>query len=218
MNRSLRALLLGLGVLLVPLPLTVRAVVLPLPPPPAGPYRVLVVDWGLHTAIVVQQPPGWRLGPPGAEAAPFLEVAWGDRRYYAEGQRRLDVLAAALLLPTESVLFLAPHPDPPRLQGAWRVLERQVDAPTLHRLLSGLESSLHRGTDGRRPQPLAPPQRPSLASPAHFFPARGSYLWHRNCNWWIVRHLGDAGLARPALGVLLPLQVPWRLIGFEPLR
>ena len=52
----------------------------PLPPPPPGSYTVLVVDWGLHTAIVVEQPPGWRLGPPGTETAPFVEVAWGDRR------------------------------------------------------------------------------------------------------------------------------------------
>ena len=217
MSRPRRPLLLlGLGVLLASLPRAVRALVLPLPQPPSGPYRVLVVDWGLHSALVVQQPPGWRLGPPRAEAAPFLEVAWGDRRYYAEGQRRLDVVAAALFLPTESVVFLAPHPDPPRLSGARQVLARQVDGPTLHRLLSGLEGSLRRSAAGGRPEPL-PVQALSPAG-GRFFPARGSYLWHRNCNWWIVRRLGDAGLARPAWGVLLPAQVPRRLIGFLPLR
>jgi len=209
-------LLLGLALPLAPLPLAFHAMVLPLPQPPPGPYRVLVVDWGLHTAIVVQQPAGWRLGPPGAEEAPFLEVAWGDRRFYAEGQRRPDLVAATLFLPTESVLFLAPHPDPPRLPGARQVLARQVDAPTLHRLLSGLEGSLRRSAEGGRPQPL--PVHPPASGGGRFFPARGSYLWHRNCNWWIVRRLEDAGLAGPALGVLLPLQVPWRLIGFRPLR
>ncbi|MEA5411452.1 aminotransferase class V-fold PLP-dependent enzyme, partial [Synechococcus sp. BA-120 BA3] len=89
-----------------------------LPQPPAGSYTVLVADWGHHTAIVVQQPPGWRLGPPGAEAAPFLEVGWGDRRYFHGGERSPQTLVAALFLPTDSVLFLAGHPDPPRLAAA----------------------------------------------------------------------------------------------------
>ena len=95
-----------------------------LPQPPAGSYTVLVADWGHHTAIVVQQPPGWRLGPPGAEAAPFLEVGWGDRRYFHGGERSPQTLVAALFLPTDSVLFLAGHPDPPRLAGTVAVRER----------------------------------------------------------------------------------------------
>lgn len=210
MNRRWRP----LALLLLALPLAVRAAPLPLAQPPSGSYRVLVVDWGLHTAIVVEQPPGWRLGPPGAEAAPFLELAWGDRRYYAEGQRRPDAVAATLLLPTASVLFLAAHPDPPRLRGARRVLARQVDGPTLHRLLSGLEASVRRAPSGGRADPLPQP----VAGAARFFPAEGPYLWHRNCNWWTVRRLGEAGLAGPAWGVLLPLQVTARLRGFDPWR
>jgi hypothetical protein len=51
-----------------------------LPNVPDGTYRVYVVDWGYHTAIVVPQPTGWTLGPPGKEQAPLLEYAWGDRR------------------------------------------------------------------------------------------------------------------------------------------
>jgi hypothetical protein len=182
------------------------------PLPPDGSYRVLVVDWGLHTAIVAQQPPGWRLGPPGAEAAPFLEAAWGDRRYYGEAERHPVAVAAALFLPTESVLFLAAHPDPPRLQGARRVLERRVDAPTLQALLTSLERRFRRGPEGSRAAPLPWPAGGS----ARFFPAKSTYLWNRNCNWWTVRRLGDAGLAHSAWGVLLPLQVPGRLIGFRP--
>ena len=78
-----------------------RAHLAPLPQPPPGRYTVLVADWGHHTSIVVQQPPGWRLGPPGAEAAPFLEVAWGDRRYFHARDRSPQALVAALFLPTD---------------------------------------------------------------------------------------------------------------------
>jgi hypothetical protein len=183
-----------------------------LPQPPAGSYTVLVADWGHHTAIVVQQPPGWRLGPPGAEAAPFLEVGWGDRRYFHGGERSPQTLVAALFLPTDSVLFLAGHPDPPRLAGTVAVRERQVDAPTLRALLSALEGSARRDRDGARLPPLPP--RPGQRG--RFFPARGAYLWSRNCNWWTVRRLGEAGLASDPTGVVVAPQVPGRLRGFRP--
>lgn len=183
----------------------------PLPLPPPGSYAVLVADWGLHSAIVVEQPPGWRLGPPGAEAAPFLEIAWGDRRYYAAGDRRPQAVAAALFLPTEAALFLAGHPDPPLLKGAVRVHERRVDAPTLHALLTSLERSLPRRPAGGRPDPLPLP----AGRTARFLPAHGAYLWTRNCNWWTLQRLSDAGLAAPPLGVLFSRQVPAHLQGFQ---
>jgi len=188
-----------------------RAALAPLPLPPPGRYSVLVADWGLHTAIVLEQPPGWRLGPPGAEAAPFLEVAWGDRRYYAAGDRRPHAVAATLFLPTDAVLFLAGHPDPPRLAGAARVYERQVDAPTLQALLTSLERSQRRSPGGGRPHPLPPP----AGRAARFLPALGTYLWTRNCNWWTLQRLNDAGLATPPVGVLFSRQVPAHLQGFS---
>ena len=199
-------------VALVPEP---RAALAPLPPPPPGSYAVLVADWGHHTAIVVQQPPGWRLGPPGAEAAPFLEVAWGDRRYYAAGERRPHVVAATLFRPTDSVLFLAGHPDPPRLEGATAVQVREVDGPTLQALLTALERSARRAPTGRRLTPL-PRVPPPLGHRGRFIPAHGSYLWTRNCNWWTVQRLREAGLATHPAGVVVTRQVPGRLLGFRP--
>lgn len=182
-----------------------------LPPPPPGSYTVLVADWGLHTAIVVEQPPGWSLGPPGAETAPFLEVAWGDRRYFTAADRGPGAVLTALFLPTDSVLFLAGHPDPPPLAGSVRVLERQVDGPTLQALLTSLEGSLPRDPEAGRPPPLP---GPAIAG-GRFYPALGRYHWSRNCNLWTVRRLRDAGLARHPAGVVLTLQVPPRLRGFR---
>ncbi len=189
-----------------------RAAQVRLPQPPPGSYTVLVADWGHHTSIVVQQPPGWRLGPPGAEAAPFLEVAWGDRRYFHGGERSPQAVVAALLLPTESVFFLAAHPDPPRLAGTVAVQHRQVEAITLRALLSALERSARRDRDGERLAPLPP--RPGQRG--RFFPAHAAYLWSRNCNWWTVQRLREAGLASAPTGVVVAAQVPGRLRGFRP--
>ena len=77
-----------------------------LPAVQTGEYRVLVADWGYHTAILVEQPQGWHLGPPGNERAAFLEYAWGDQRFYMESDFRPHALFATLVLPTATVMYL----------------------------------------------------------------------------------------------------------------
>jgi hypothetical protein len=185
-----------------------------LPAPPTGSYRVFVVDWGYHTAIVVQQPAGWRLGPSGAEDAPFLEYAWGDRRFYYEGDHRPHVLFAALFLPTESVLYLEGHPDPPSFAGAEAVYARTIDAVTLRTLLAELERAIRRAPNGARLPALAP----AAGYRGRFYQAYGSYLWPRDCNWWVVARLARAGLASAPTGVIFTTQVPARLRGFTAER
>ena len=185
---------------------------LALPVPPAGSYRVHIADWRYHTAIVVEQPHGWHLGPPGKEGAAFLEYAWGDRRFYHESDFWPQSVFATLFLPTESVLYLDGRADPPRLAGARAVFSRTVDATTLRALLTQLERSIRRGSDGQRAAPLA--RVPGYSGT--FFPAVGTYLWTRDCNWWVVRRLADAGVASGASRVVFRQQVPGRLLGFAP--
>ena len=181
------------------------------PLPPDGSYRVFVADWGYHTAVIVEQPDGWRLGPPGEETAAFLEYAWGDRRFYFGSDYRPHAVFATLFLPTESVLYLAGRPDPPRLAGARAAFVRTVDAPTLRMLLTELERSAKRNADGGRSAPYAR----AAGYSGRFHAAHGAYLWTRGCNWWTVARLAGAGLADSPTGVVVTRQVPGRLRGFE---
>jgi hypothetical protein len=182
----------------------------PLPMPAPGSYRVLIADWGYHTAIVAEQPRGWALGPPREERAPFLEYAWGDRRFYMESD--YSAIFATLVLPTASVVYVDGRPDPPPLGGARSVYQRTVDAATLRTLLRELEGSFQRTEDGARREPF-----PSVAGyRGRFYPARGRYLWANDCNWWTVQRLAGAGLADRAAGVVFSGQVSPRLRGFQP--
>ena len=183
-----------------------------LPNVPAGTYRVYVVDWGYHTAIVAPQPEGWTLGPPGEERAPLLEYAWGDRRFYMESNVWPQSVYATLILPTESVLYLDGRNSPPSFAGARAVYTRVVDAATLRALLSELEREFRRAADGSRVLPYS--SHDGYAG--RFFPAYGRYLWTRNCNWWTVERLRAAGLARSGAGVVFSGQVRARLNGFSP--
>jgi hypothetical protein len=171
----------------------------------------MVVDWGYHTAIVIEQPPGAALGPPGDEHAAFLEYAWGDRKFYMESNFRPHSVFATLVLPTESVLYLRGRSRPPSFNGARAASLRRVDAETLHELLLELERSFKRGSDGRR---LAP--YPAVRGYAgRFYPAYGKYVWTRDCNWWTVTRLHSAQLAAGARGVVFSGQVLQRLDGFQ---
>lgn len=212
-----RALVLGVLFLLVGPPIYVAVArdtrpSLTLPPVPGpGPYRVFMADWGYHTSIVVEQPPGWRMGPPGEEGAPFLEFAWGDRLFYMESNYK--AIFATLFLPTESVMYLDGRSSPPQVSGGARaVFVRIVDAATLRALLTELERSIMRAPSGERPAPFPP----APGYPGRFFPAHGAYLWAGDCNWWTVERLRGADLAERASGVVFSGQVAGRLSGFTP--
>lgn len=183
-----------------------------LPNVPDGAYRVYVVDWGYHTAIVVPQPEGWTLGPPGEERALLLEYAWGDRRFYMESNFWPQSVYVTLILPTESVLYLDGRTSPPSFAGARAVYTRIVDAATLRALLSELEREFRHASDGSR----AAPYSGHAGYAGRFFPAHGRYLWTRNCNWWTVERLRAVSLARSGTGVVFSGQVRGRLSRFSP--
>ena len=182
-----------------------------LPNVPNGTYRVYVVDWGYHTAIVVPQPAGWTLGPPGEERAALLEYAWGDRRFYMESSYWPHSVYATLVLPTESVVYLDGRDAQPSFARARAVYARDVDAVTLRALLGELERTFRHASDGRR----VPPYSEHAGYAGRFFPAYGRYLWTRNCNWWTAERLRSAGLARSGTGVVFAGQVGGRLRGFR---
>ena len=182
-----------------------------LPEPAPGMYRVFVADWGYHTSILVEQPRGWMLGPPGKERATFLEYSWGDRMFYTQADYRPHALFATLVLPTATVAYLDGSSDPPSFAGARAVYARTIDATTVHTLLVELEGTFKRASDATR---LAP--HPAVSGyDGRFYPAYGRYLWTRDCNWWTVTRLAAADLASVGTGTLFSGQVAGRLRGFR---
>ena len=187
-----------------------------LPVTAEGTYDVYVADWGYHTSVLLPQAPQWALGPPGRERAAYVEYAWGDRRFYRDSDYRLHSLFATLVLPTESVTYIAGRDRPPlHADGARTILRRRVDAATLHALAVELERSVRRDASGARTEASDPV--PGYAG--RFHDAYGSYLWTYDCNRWTVDRLAAAGLARSGGGfVVFSGQVAGRLDGFRVVR
>lgn len=185
----------------------------PLPPPPEGEVRLWVVVAGRHTGLVLEQPEGWALGPPGHARAPYVEVAWGDRRWYMEGQR--STVLATLFWPTDSVVRVRARTAPPHpAEGFRAVYERTLPGEAFHALARAVEATFARTDDGRR----AAPHPPRAADPAErFYPGRPPYVIWDNSNTWTVRVLRAADAVRDGpLPVVFAAQVALRLEGFAP--
>lgn len=188
-------------------------VALALPVPEGERYQVYVADWGYHTAIIVEQSPGWVLGPVGEERSRFVEFAWGDRRFYMESNHWPHSLFATLLLPTASVTYVDGRDRPP--DGGFRSLHsRELSAAEMRALMSALESSIARDGTGKRAAPYAT----TPGHPGRFYPGVGSYLWWVNCNRWTLDRLAAVGLASRGRGTLFSGQVAGRLVGFQRVR
>ena len=176
-------------------------------------YRVLVADWGYHAAIIIEQPAGWMLGPPGEEASPFVEFAWGDRRYYMESNYWPHSVFATLMLPTSSVTYVEGRNAPP-VRGFRSLHERDVTGAELRALAMELEASIGRDDRGAR----LPAFPPVAGYAGRFLPGVGRYLWWMNCNRWAVDRLAAAGLADGGRGVIFSGEVAARLRGFSLVR
>ncbi len=177
-------------------------------------YAVYVVDYGYHTAILIEQPTSaWEDGtmsPPGA-ATMFVEYAWGDRRFFMESRYAPWSLFASLLLPTQSVAYVAHHDSPPTPERGWRaVVRRDVSYHEWRQLVVAVEQWIVRDAAGHR-GPAFPPV-PGYSG--QFYAAHGWYSWWHNCNRWTVARLSSAGLATASRVVLAPQQVWHRLRGF----
>ena len=177
--------------------------------PPPGTYTVHVADWGYHSAVIVPQVAGWRLGPAGRETAAFVEYAWGDRAFYRDSDFRPHALYATLALPTPSVAYVEGHDAPP-VRGPRALYARQVDAATLRALVTELERSVRQDATGRRVGASAPVR----GYRGRFHDAHGAYSWAHDCNHWTVARLAAVGLATSPRGVVLSGQVAGRIIGF----
>jgi len=177
--------------------------------------RVFVFAYDRHTSLIVEQLPGWRLGPPGQETAPFVEFGWGDRVWYMEERRNVLTFLNAAFLPTATVAYTAGYEGPPdEIFEVGQVAVRRFDAAELRALLQTLEGAIVRQADGKRAEPFAP----TATYPGQFYPGREYYIFWHSCNHWTVEVLRKSGQPVSERFVYTADQALGRLEGWERLR
>lgn len=158
---------------------------------PCGPEprTLYVVSHGWHSGIVVERAELAKRLPLLDSAHRYLEIGWGEERFYQARETTVGMALRAVLWPNASVVQVVRFDEPPhRYFAASEVREFRTD-------VQGFEAALERiaATFLADLTPLAP----SLYGDGSFYRAKGAFHLFNNCNRWVERVLDAARCGLP---------------------
>jgi len=153
---------------------------------------VYLVRHGWHAGIAVRRadvPTGrWPVFDDNP-SADYLEVGWGEVRYYPGESRGVWGVLRAGLWPTGSVLHVVPIADAVRSRFPDHTIARiPVDSTELAALTQYVSASFTRTADQ-----AAVPAAPGVYPDSRFYRADLTYHAFNNCNHWAAGALEAAG-------------------------
>jgi len=119
----------------------------------------------------------------------YVEIGWGDLRYYQAEKKNLAMSLSALFLPTAAVLHVSAFRGPPELYFSdLEVIALRVEQADYPALLSHVVDSFSRGEEG---DPIL--TGPGLYGKSWFYRAEGAFHACNTCNTWMARGLAKTG-------------------------
>jgi uncharacterized protein (TIGR02117 family) len=158
----------------------------------ASPRELHVLAEGWHTGLVfpardlIERLPALEaeFGPAG-----WIEVGWGDERYYRAQRGSVGLALRAALWPTNSALHLAPRPDPSQLAAAGiEVVLLRVAEEGYRATLDFVVATFATGADGNIVRLGDAP-----GGFGAFFAAEGRFHLFNTCNTWVARGIHASG-------------------------
>ncbi len=169
-------------------------------PASAGTRTVLAVNIGWHVGLafaVEDLDPAAFPEIVDFPNARWIEVGWGDAKFYQDPDPDLATILAAALVPTPAVMHLVAMPaHPQQYLPAAEVMPVPLDSAAIERLIGYVSDSMDRG-GGPRAEAIGP----GLYPVSRFYPALGEFHLGRTCNTWVAEALAAAGLAIDPAGV-----------------
>ena len=155
-----------------------------------GPQRSLyVVSHGWHTGLVLPRADlAARVGDT-IPAGNYVEVGWGDERFYQTGEGTLGLAVQALAWATPAVLHIVSFQgSPQRYFSGSEVIELSVPATGYADLLTAVVDSFTRGGND---DPIRLGR--GLYGNSFFFRAQGRFHALNTCNTWVARTIAASG-------------------------
>jgi len=155
--------------------------------------KIYVVNHGWFTGIVMASAQsaealGWSFDEP--HNFPWIEVAWGDRKFYLADKPGWFSALRASLFSKGPVLHVAGFAeDPKKFFEAYQVVEVTVDRAGFDNLLRGIVETVATDQDGVRLEVV----EPSLYGIGHMYAATGKFSLLSTWNTWTARMLARAG-------------------------
>jgi uncharacterized protein (TIGR02117 family) len=177
-----------------------------LKPVPGEGIAISIADHGYHAGIVLPREPLLRAAEASRSTAliailsrfetyPWIEIGWGDEGFYRKVPAlefaAVPEIARALFGPGNvSVLHVVGLDQKPReFFPVADILTLHLSEQGLARLSAEIERTAV-AVDSGQPEDLGP----GLYGPSLFFRANGFYHAANNCNQWIARLVGAAGV------------------------
>jgi uncharacterized protein (TIGR02117 family) len=174
--------------------------VLPVDPVDARPVWVVVHAY--HAGLMV-----WAADVPSVSwpvrndfpDAHYLEMGWGDRRYYTSQDPSIADALRAVLLPTDSAVHAVALFDAPQRTFPDSIFIRiEVSGAGFRRLVEFVRATHHFDGEGRA-MVLASGQVPESSL---FYASQRRFHLFETCNTWVARGLREAGQpVRPELAI-----------------
>ncbi|PRZ00997.1 uncharacterized protein (TIGR02117 family) [Marinilabilia salmonicolor] len=162
---------------------------------------VYVVQQAWHTGIVL---PFNKINPEiwpevsTFEDKQYVDVSWGDEKFYQASGSPVLLAARAMLWPTQSVMRI--HPFSISISSAYtseaRFLELELNKQQFDRLTFFFSSSLIRDESS------APVASEMYGKSRYFFLSKRKYHLFRTCNTWVALAFKQAGLGNRSCCVL----------------
>ena len=155
------------------------------------PTRTLyVVSHGWHSGVVVERAE-LQKRLPGLQAGneKYLEVGWGEERFYQAKETSAAMALRAVLKPNPSVLHVVSFSSTPRSQFAQsEVSEVRTDEAGYGAALDAIAGTF---------KPQLERLGPSLYGQGWFYRAEGSFHLFNTCNTWVAGVLEKAACSGP---------------------
>ncbi len=164
------------------------------PPEKESKFKVTVYvskrSW--HTGIVMKRSDVDTLLPELMENIPkaeYLNLSWGDRKYFMAEEGTVGLALRAALLPTQSVIHVIGYTHLPE----WYFKQKQVAKVKLSRngflsMVDYIHDSFARDSSG-----LLVPLRERPVGMSYFYLSNITYWGSRTCNVWTARALRKSG-------------------------
>jgi len=151
-----------------------------------------VVSHGWHTGIVVNRRDLLEVVPPledNFSSGEYLEIGWGDERFYQAPTVSLGIVFQAIFWPTPTVLHIVKVPyNPQRYFSKSEVVEVSVPQTGYEKLLAFVAGSFGR-TAGNSVIKLGS----GLYGNSWFYRAEGDFSAFNTCNTWVAKSIETTG-------------------------
>ncbi len=153
-------------------------------------YVVTIVQEGWHTGIVLKTdevPSSHFKEIENFSSYKYLDVSWGDEKYYQHPGTNIWLAVKAILAPTPAVIRLYPfHREPGQVFPNSTIIEITMDQKKFRSLCRFISNSFIRDKSGEI-------ITSKIYNADDFFLAKRKYWLFRTCNTWVALALKGSG-------------------------